>query len=515
MCPDVTGAFTPKAEMPEKGVPEEAEGEAGLQPTGGAAPRILIDLTTSWHWKGKHAVGILRTEREIARRLMGNEALQTLPVVFHENAFRVIPREYARGLLETPDEAAPAEAAAQAGAAPSAASPGPAEPQPVRAPFLTRCIRPFMSVARRLVRGGLKLFPGAVAEEVRLSLIHGRQAFRNLLYRPAPSAPPVPPEVKRRAEEPLDLNILIYPGASDVLFVCGLSWDVLNWPIIAEVRRNTGLRIVSVMYDLIPVKFPEFVGGPQPVLQNCFLHMLDNSDLILCISACTEADFHEFVRDNGRPPVPTEIIYLGANVPALPSLASIPDEAARARLASGRFALTVGTFEIRKNYALLVDLWEELLRDPDFDLDLVIVGMPGWLVEDTMKRLKALPGFGTRIHWFNRLSDAGLSWLYENCHVFLFPSLYEGWGLPVAEALLHKSPTIASSRGATPEAAFGQALILDPDDRKAWRAALAETAKAPRRVITFDPANLPSWDQTAATVERALIRVAALPEPPR
>jgi glycosyltransferase involved in cell wall biosynthesis len=293
------------------------------------------------------------------------------------------------------------------------------------------------------------------------------------------------------------------------LFICGLSWDVLNWPSISALREDTGLRIVSVMYDLIPIKYPEYVGGPQPVLHNCFLHMVDNSDLILCISACTEVDFREFVSANGRSAVPTEIIYLGANVPALPNLDSIPGEAERARLVDRRFALTVGTFEIRKNYGLLVDLWEELLQDPAFELDLVIVGMPGWLVDDIMKRLKALPGFGTRIHWFNRLSDSGLSWLYENCHVFLFPSLYEGWGLPVAEALLHKSPTIASSRGATPEAAFGQALLLDPEDRAAWRQALVETAKAPRRVVNFDPADLPSWDQTAATVVRALDRVAA------
>lgn len=498
MCPAVTGVMASEVGESNTAAPCVNSGT-------GNPPRVLIDLTTSWHWKGKHAVGILRTEREIARRLMDNAAIHTLPVVFHDNAFRALSEGYARSLLATPDESKPAQASARQGA--DAASRETAPPTHL----LGRLMRPFARAARKTVRWGIKRLPAAVAEELRPALIHARQAFRYLVYPPLPVTTPrlgSGHKAERKTEEVLDLSLVVHPNASDVLFICGLSWDVLNWPIIAEMRQDTGLRIVSVMYDLIPIKYPEYVGGPQPVLQNCFLHMIDNSDLIFCISSCTEIDFAEFVSANGRPPIPTEIIYLGANVPALPSPESIPDEAVRTKLSKGRFALAVGTFEVRKNYALLVDLWEDLLKDPTFDLDLVIVGMPGWLAEDTVKRLKALPGFGLRVHWFQRLSDSGLSWLYEHCHVFLFPSLYEGWGLPVAEALLHKSPTIASSLGATPEAAFGQALLLDPGDKAAWRNALIETAKAPRRVITFDPADLPTWEQTADTVARTLTRIA-------
>jgi glycosyltransferase involved in cell wall biosynthesis len=521
MCPAFTGAIAPEAEYPSATMPSIESGD-------GNKPRILIDLTTSWHWKGKHAVGILRTEREIARRLIDNPVLQTLPVVFHENAFRAISDEYARSLFDIVDEPKPVPVTVPAVTEPAVPELAPAAVTAAKSsrPIVAMCLRPFGFLARWLARTFVRSLPVAISEEVRLTLVHGRQACRNLIYPPLPpiAYDPAPhftrlPETKivavrskaagKAAEEVLDLSLVVHPGAQDVLFVCGLSWDVLNWPRIAEMRQELGLRIVGVMYDLIPIKHPEFVGGPQPVLQNCFLHMVDNCDLIFCISACTEVDFKEFVSDNGRPPVPTEIIYLGANVPSLPSPDSIPDEALRARLARGRFALAVGTFEIRKNYGLLVDLWEDLLTDPDFDLDLVIVGMPGWLVEDTVKRLEALPAFGTRIHWFKGLSDSGLSWLYETCHVFLFPSLYEGWGLPVAEALLHKSPTIASSRGATPEAAFGQALILDPDDKAAWRQALVEVAHAPRRIINFDSADLPSWDHTAKTVERTLMRIAS------
>jgi glycosyltransferase involved in cell wall biosynthesis len=197
------------------------------------------------------------------------------------------------------------------------------------------------------------------------------------------------------------------------------------------------------------------------------------------------------------------VVHLGADVPVAPDPIEISDLAMRARLSRGRFVLAVGTLEIRKNHRLLVDLW----ADPAFDLDLVIVGMPGWEADDATRRLRALPGFGTRVPSFQRLSDVGLSWLYTHCHVLVFLSLYEGWGLPVVEALQHGRPVIASSRGATPEAGLGAATILDPEDPAAWRAALLAEARAPRRAVVLEPGRLPSWEQTAPAVARRLAQL--------
>ncbi len=151
------------------------------------------------------------------------------------------------------------------------------------------------------------------------------------------------------------------------------------------------------------------------------------------------------------------------------------------------------------------------LSDPSFDLDLVIVGMPGWCADDVIARLEGLKGFGSRVLWFKRMSDAGLSWLYEHCHVSLFPSLYEGWGLPVVEALQHGRPVIASNRGATPEAGLGLATILDPDDRAGWRAAVIAASRAPRQFINVEPERFPDWDSTVATVKRGILGCNAKP----
>jgi glycosyltransferase involved in cell wall biosynthesis len=87
----------------------------------------------------------------------------------------------------------------------------------------------------------------------------------------------------------------------------------------------------------------------------------------------------------------------------------------------------------------------------------------------------------------------------------LYPSLYEGWGLPIVEALQHGRPVIASNRGAVPEASLGFAEIIDPDDRQAWRKAISTEAHSPRRHIIAQ--DIPRWDQTANAVKVHLSRL--------
>ena len=280
-----------------------------------------------------------------------------------------------------------------------------------------------------------------------------------------------------------DFSLVAYPNESDLLLCAGLGWDVIDWGLIGTLRRSCNLRIVSMLYDLIPVKHPEMLGQSTNYYANYFLNILDECSLTLCISECTRQDLMEFAARTGRPEPAAEVVRLGANVPAAPSMDEFTDGGLRDRLARKRFALSVGTFEVRKNYRLLIDLWHELVDDVTFDLDLVIVGMAGWCVEDVLARLRLSPLFGNRIFWFQGISDAGLSWLYNTCHIFLFPSLYEGWGLPVVEALQHGRPAIVSNRGAVPEASLGIAQIIDPDDRQAWRRAIVAEAQSPRRQV--------------------------------
>ncbi|MGA3006032.1 MAG: glycosyltransferase family 1 protein [Acetobacteraceae bacterium] len=474
---------------------ELSEGETGTRMERQNVPRVFFDLSTSFAWRGHTAVGIVRTERELFRHLIGRADLCVIPVLYHDDDFRALAADAALALVTPETNPHPQS---QAGAPPgSPAATG------VERAFLVAMLRPLLGLVRRVAHRLVVALPPTARGDARLAMVHARRAFREVAYRRrgATGGVAMPPGTP-------DLSLVVYPTATDVLFLAGLNWDVVNWSRIAALRSRTGLRVVSVMYDLIPMKFPEFLPAPQHGYHNCFLHMIDNSDLILCISASTQADLATFVAASGRKPIATEVIHLGADVPAVPDPAEISVPAVRARLARGRFALAVGTLEIRKNYALLVDLWAELMADPAFDLDLVIVGRPGWEADEVIRRLRALPGFGTRVLWFQQLSDAGLSWLYMQCHLVVFPSIYEGWGLPVVEALQHGRPVIASSRGATPEAGFGIATIIDPEDRAGWRTALLAEARTPRRTVTPAAGTLPTWERSAAMIAHRLSRLA-------
>ncbi len=456
-----------------------------------AAPcRILLDLTTAYSWRGRKAVGIIRTEREIARRLLADDTLEVLPFLFHGGQLRALDLSFACAMLAEPD----------------ASSIEPALPPVAPAPSTkARLIHPLAVALRWATRNALRAVPRVARPEAALSLVHAREAIRRLLY-PAPPAPapPAPAPPALALEQP-DLSLLLHPRRTDVIWTCGLAWDDLDWAPIALLKAQHGFRVVCLCYDLIPMLFPQWVPSHGDLYLSHFLSMVDIADEVPCISACTERDLHDFAARYGRPAPRTSVVRLGANLPELPDPAGL-DPVLIERFGKGRFALAVGTFEVRKNYGLLLDVWDRLVEDPTFDLDLVVVGMSGWLMADLLARLTASPLNGTRVFWLRDAGDALLSWLFERCHVSLYPSLYEGWGLPVVEALLHRRPVIASNRGAVPEAGLGLATIIDPDDLAAWCDAVAASARAPR--VRLPPAQIPSWDDATASVRSILLRLA-------
>ncbi|NTF54430.1 glycosyltransferase family 4 protein [Agrobacterium rhizogenes] len=460
--------------------------------------RILMDLSTSLQWRGKHAVGIVRTEREIARRLLLDDDVDVVPVAFHAGRFFAIDPEQAMRLVS------PSSSTAAIQSAPPVVG-GLKAPVPFR--LRARVLRPAGAFARFCARGIIGAMPTSVADEVRLAMIHGRQAARNFLY-PEPKAAEVDRTVARKidmpSDAPIDLRFVVHPTDRDVLFLGGLGWDVIDCRNVAAIKRQTGMKVSCVIYDLIPTKFPNYLGGdPRDYFFNYFLHMVDLADHVFCISKTTQGDFYEFCDLQSRAHTPSSVIYLGANLPVASDSAEIPEEI-RGRLRDGKYAFAVGTVEIRKNYELLLSLWEKLAEDPAFELDLVIAGMAGWGTEKFIERLESSPLFGKRIFWFRRLSDSGISWLYEHCCMHVFPSWYEGWGLPVVEALQHKKPVIASNRGSVPEAGFGVATIIDPDDHEAWADAIRQFAK---ETPQMPEVSLPTWDQAAAEVKSRLFEI--------
>jgi glycosyltransferase involved in cell wall biosynthesis len=131
----------------------------------------------------------------------------------------------------------------------------------------------------------------------------------------------------------------------------------------------------------------------------------------------------------------------------------------------GTYVLFVSTIEARKNHALLFRVWRRMLDEmPPAEVPtLVFAGRVGWLVEDLMKQLDNTGFLNRKISIVQDVTDADLTNLYRGCLFTLFPSLYEGWGLPVTESLALGKPCIAARNTSIPEAGGSLVRYFDPD----------------------------------------------------
>jgi len=139
---------------------------------------------------------------------------------------------------------------------------------------------------------------------------------------------------------------------------------------------------------------------------------------------------------------------------------------------SGRYCLTVGSLEPRKNVGRLLDAWETLPKRSRDRHTLVVVASAGWLQRALRRRLRALERAGV-VKLLSQVSGADLAALYRTAELVAVPSLAEGFGLPVAEAMACGAPVVTSNRSSMPEVAGTAALLVDPEDRAAIAEAVA------------------------------------------
>jgi alpha-1,3-rhamnosyl/mannosyltransferase len=139
--------------------------------------------------------------------------------------------------------------------------------------------------------------------------------------------------------------------------------------------------------------------------------------------------------------------------------------------------LYAGTIEPRKNLGVLLDAWEALAGE--VRLPLVLAGGYGWHSADLVRRMRKLTASGLPVHVLGRLERARLVRVFQAATVFAYPSLYEGFGLPVAESLACGVPAVVSNASSLPEAVGGGGLAVDPHDGGALAAALRRLLAEP------------------------------------
>jgi glycosyltransferase involved in cell wall biosynthesis len=229
------------------------------------------------------------------------------------------------------------------------------------------------------------------------------------------------------------------------------------------------MKRVTVIHDLTPLLFSRFHPAASVTAHKLlFPRVVRKADRIVAVSRNTEKDLHRlYPASKGK----TRVIY-----PAIPEHFS-PDENREPLSKYGirkPYFLFLGTIEPRKNLQLLVQAYEQFRRENHGNsVQLVLAGKYGWKSEPVLQKIKASP-FQEEILQSGYIDFADIPSLLTHCQVFVYPSLYEGFGLPVAEALACGAPVLTTRNGSLAEFAGLKNVHFFPDDRPADLAVLLE-----------------------------------------
>lgn len=306
--------------------------------------------------------------------------------------------------------------------------------------------------------------------------------------------------------------------SGDVLLLAGENWTQYDFDLLRRIRDEQQVRLAVVCQDMIPVKCPQFFESEAFVERFRFYadFLVGNVDLLVAISNSTKADLVDYAQRRGGIHGRLETISLGADFDsrAMPERpAELPD------LAPGEFVVSISTLQSRKNFDLLYRLWRRLSEQSTPGLPkLIIVGRKGFGTADLLWQISHDPLVQQSIKVLHQVSDNELSWLYRNCLWTLYPSFYEGWGLPISESLAHGKYCLASNAASLPEVGQGLVKHLDPLDFRAWQEAVNELIRAPEVLIELEKRIATSyravtWLQSAEHLAAKLRELLA--QPPR
>jgi glycosyltransferase involved in cell wall biosynthesis len=236
--------------------------------------------------------------------------------------------------------------------------------------------------------------------------------------------------------------------------------DVLFCPFTAPVRAEPDLPVVSVVHDLQHVSYPQFFSGQENANRDALLQVVaQRADHVVCVSDYTS---QAFIRHLGVPPERVSSVP-NAVYGRLPRLPPADREATLARLGLVRpYMLYPANFWPHKNHRMLLAAFGSLrARRPDLALDLAFTGALAEPAHELQSAARAM-GLEPFVHFSGYLSDRELAALYEGCRLVVFPSLYEGFGIPVLEAMHFGKPVACSAVTSLPEVAGEAALFFDP-----------------------------------------------------
>ena len=265
-------------------------------------------------------------------------------------------------------------------------------------------------------------------------------------------------------------------------------------------------RTVINIYDLTFLKYPQYIDSVVKQYSQRVKKCLQWTDLILTISQSSKQDIIEYLQVK---PEQVWVTPLASRYHHLSLLSEkiVPHKHRFSQYFSRPYILFVSTIEPRKNIKNLITAFEYLKAQEKIEHQLILIGQKGWRYESIFTAITNSP-WRTDIHHLDYLSDESVALFYSHADVFVYPSFYEGFGLPVLEAMTLGTPVITSNTSSLPEVAGDAALLIEPNDsKKIAEAILKVIGDSQLRIDLIEKgkerAKLFSWEKTATETLKA------------
>jgi glycosyltransferase involved in cell wall biosynthesis len=300
----------------------------------------------------------------------------------------------------------------------------------------------------------------------------------------------------------VDLSTAFSFGQGDKLFVLWGEWNSESYiNKLVEVVQNYKVKLYQFAHDMLPLVTPQYSSHSTEGLRKYATAVYPICYRIIAISQHTKKDIIDWMGQHKLKSPPINVIRLGDNFNA-----AVPRRPQNNFFSHERqYVLTVGTIESRKNHALLYYVYK-LAKARNITLPpLVVVGRRGWLTENIYDLMTTDPDTKDQFIFLHNADDNELAWLYDHSLFTVYPSHYEGWGLPIAESIARSVPCIASNTSSMSEIAGDIVNYFSPYSTDECLIRMVElTDNDYRKKVKhgLGQYKLTSWDDTFRQVEK-------------
>jgi len=261
-------------------------------------------------------------------------------------------------------------------------------------------------------------------------------------------------------------------------------------------------KLVVTIHDLSFLLFPDMHTEENiRLLMKNLIYINSRPNKIICDSEQTKKDLIRFFH---VPEEKIKVIYLGVDHIFSDSISEEKKDIALARhdLIGVDYILTVASIEPRKNFERIIKVFSEIIKDEKYnDIYLVCAGGAGWKNENIHK-LVVEKGLEDKVRFLGYVDEEDLPSIYNGAKFFMYPSLYEGFGLPVLEAMASKVPVLTSNVSSLPEVAGNAAMMVDPySEKEIYDASIRiledDSLRKELKANGAQRSNLFTWENTA------------------